>query len=221
VLVPLQSMSGGVGIIYACVCKRADVQVEAGEKTILRQSLKAFIDGTVTGPAATKEKGSFNHGPFSYNFMKDSGNTFVAIAAKEVDTRIVFNFLGEMKRAFEAGTDKGTYVKTLTKLLVQYKNPAEMDRIKRITFELEEVKGVMRENLDKMVKRGDQLEQLDAASVQLEVGAGDFRKKSAEVKRVVWWRRIWLWLIVGAVLLVVIFIIIVVVCGGFTFSSCK
>ena len=50
------------GIFYACVAKRGDVQVECGEKSMLRNSLKAFIDGTVNGPAAQKDKGSFNHG---------------------------------------------------------------------------------------------------------------------------------------------------------------
>ncbi len=178
---------GSVGIFYACVAKRGDIQVECGEKSMLRNSLKAFVDGTVSGPAAQKDKGSFNHGPsspcprppprltdlpilgpFSYNFQKDGGNTFVAIASKDVETRIVFNFLGDMKKAFEAGSDKGTYTRNLNKLLVQYKNPADMDRIKRIATELEDVKGVMRDNLDKMVKRGEQLEALDQATVQLE-----------------------------------------------------
>jgi len=210
-----------VGIFYACVAKRGDVQVECGEKAMLRNSLKAFIDGTIAGPAAQKEKGSFNHGPFSYNFLKDGGNTFVAIASKDVETRIVFNFLGDMRKAFEAGSDKGTYTRNLNKLLVQYKNPADMDRIKRIAAELEDVKGVMRDNLDKMVKRGEQLETLDQATVQLEQDASAFKTNAIKVRKVVWWRRIRLWIIVGAVLVVIVFIVIVIVCGGFTFKDCK
>jgi len=208
------------GIFYACVAKRGDVQVECGEKTMLRNSLKAFIDGTVSGPAASKDKGSFNHGPFSYNFLKDGGNTFVAIASKDVETRIVFNFLADMRKAFEAGSDKGTYTRNLSKLLAQYKNPADMDRIKRIAADLEDVKGVMRDNLEKMVKRGDQLEHLDAASAQLEEDAGSFRTNAGKVRNVVWWRRIRFWIIIGVVLVVVLFIILLIICGGFSFKDC-
>src|SRR5690606_35655272 len=50
------------GIFYACVAKRGDIQVECADSTLLRNSLKAFIDGTVAGLAAQKDKGSFNHG---------------------------------------------------------------------------------------------------------------------------------------------------------------
>lgn len=53
--------------------------------------------------------------------------------------------------------------------MVQYEKPAEQDRIRRITAELDEVKGVMRDNLDKMVQRGDLLESLDTATQALEV----------------------------------------------------
>jgi len=124
------------------------------------------------------------------------------------------------RKAFEAGSDKGTYTRNLNKLLVQYKNPADMDKIKRITADLEEVKGVMRDNLDKMVKRGEQLEALDQATLTLESDASAFKTKAVQVRKTVWWRRIRLWIIVGIVLVVVIFIVVVIVCGGFTFKDC-
>src|SRR4051794_19459045 len=96
----------------------------------------------------------------------------------------------------------------------------------------------MRDNLDKMVKRGDQLEQLDQASIQLEADASSFKIKAIQVRKVVWWRRVRLWVIAGFCLALIVFIMsalfvpirliifylwyssVVIVCGGFTFPNC-
>ena len=52
------------------------------------------------------QTGSFNQGPFSYSFMKSSDDfTFICVAPKEVDTRVIMSFLNEVMRAFDNGGD--------------------------------------------------------------------------------------------------------------------
>jgi len=208
--------------VYACVCKGKEIQSDGGcHKEALKNTLSAFIEGTVSGSQSDKPKGSFNHGPYSYNFIKDRGFTFIAIARKEVEIRIVFSFLKEMQNHFNAGTDKTGFKRVINDLIATYQNPEEVDKVQRINEDLEYVKGIMRQNLENMVKRGDQLEKLDESVVQLEQDAGIFKKQAQEVKKVVWWRDLRCKIVTGIILLIIIFVIIVVACGGFEFQNCK
>jgi len=144
-----------------------------------------------------------------------------ATAREKIDLRIVFAFLKDLVKIFSKGSDNLNFKKEIETLLIAYKNPEEADKIKRIEADLEEVKGIMRQNLDAMIKRGEQLDQLDATAVELETNAGDFRKKAKEVKEVVWWRDLRCKIITGIVLIIVILIIIIAACGGFEFPNCK
>lgn len=90
-----------------------------------------------------KSSGSFNQGPFSYSYMKTNDNfTFIAIAPKEVDTRVVMSFLQEMIRDFDAGGDGSAFTVRLNNLLVKYQNAQEMDQITTIQRNLDLTKGM-------------------------------------------------------------------------------
>jgi len=148
--------------------------------------------------------GSFTHGPFSYNFLKEQGYTFVAIARQQVELRIVFGFLKDVVKIFSRGSDNLNYKKEIEALLVQYKNPEEADKIKKIAADLEDVKGIMRQNLESMIKRGERLDQLDETVVELETQTAGFKKKSTEVKDVVWWRDLRCKIVTGIILIIII-----------------
>jgi len=166
--------------------------------------------------------GSYTHGPFTYNFLKDQGYTFISIARKETELRIVFAFLKNLVQIFSrGGNDKEGYVKEIQALLVQYRNPEDVDKIKRISNELEEVKEIMRDNLANVVNVGIKLEYLDASAGELANQGTVFKQKADKVVEVVWWRNIRCYIISGVVLVIVILIIVIAACGGFDFHMCK
>jgi len=168
-------MSAPPGISYACVCTGTHKNAEAG--TVPSSvTLKAFIDGTVQGPFANKEKASFNHDIFSYNFIKSpQGFTFIAIAPKDVETRFVYDFLGEMLREFEIGADRSTYESRLKVLLAKYSTP--QDKIARATDDAEKAKEIMRLNLLKKVEAGEKLEVVEMQAANMENNADILQKK--------------------------------------------
>jgi len=208
-----------MSIIYACVCRGTSRQAEGGVKDHLKNTLDAFIEGTVDSP---NEKGSFLHGPYSYNFLTDRGFTMIAIARKEISVAIVFCFLKDLQEIFNAGTVKSKFTKQINDLIVRYKDPVEADKIRRIADQLEEVKGIMKDNLKNMVMRAEQLAQLDESVVALEESAGVFKDKAKDVHEVVWWNDLRCKIIFGSVITVIIVLVIVVLsCGGFEFPNCK
>jgi hypothetical protein len=71
----------------------------------------------------------------------------------------------------------------------------------------------MRENLDKVVARGEQLSNLEEKTAELEFDAGAFRGRATALHRTMWWQSLRLKLLIGAGVLVVIFIAVWIGCG--------
>jgi len=208
-------------ILYACVCSGTHLNAEAGSVPS-KVTLKAFIDGTVSGPFANKDKASFNHDICSYNYIKaNSGFTFIAVAPKEVDTRIVYEFLGEMMKEFEMGSDRETYEGRLKSLLARYANPTVgVDKVAVALNTAEETKKVMHDNLVKIADRGVQLEAVEEKAVDMEYKATELKEKSIKVRKCAKWKQLRTRIIICVILLVIIFIVVVAVCGGFSFPKC-
>jgi len=204
-------------VLYACVCQQTHIRAESGAAPS-KVTLKAFVDGTVSGPFANKEKASFNHDICSYNYVKSpSGYTFVAVAPKEVETRVVYDFLDQMMREFEQGSDKEQFQYKLNTLLARFQ---PTNRIQSTQMELDATKTTMQHNIHQMMEQGTQLEVLDAQVQNMEAVAVETKEKAHQVKKCARWKRLRMRIIICAIILVVIFIILVAVCGGFSFPKC-
>jgi len=84
----------------------------------------------------------------------------------------------------------------------QYRSPNES--IDRVKYQVEQVKDVMRENIDKAIERGENIDALDDKSQQLEADSRIFKYKSGQVRRrfcVSYYRTIFLIVIIVAAVL--------------------
>merc|ERR1712062_91136 len=82
--------------------------------------------------------------------------------------------------------------------------------------QVQEVVGIMRGNVEKVLERDQKLSQLDDRADALQQGASQFESQAAKLKRKYWWRNIKMWIILGIVAAVVIIIIAVSVSSGKT-----
>merc|ERR1712003_290264 len=80
--------------------------------------------------------------------------------------------------------------------------------------QVQEVVGIMRGNVEKVLERDQKLSQLDDRADALQQGASQFETQAAKLKRKYWWRNIKMWIILGIVAAVVIIIIAVSVSSG-------
>jgi len=190
------------GIIYACLCSQDQkILAEAGDKTTVKSTLQAFISGVLTDP---RDKAAFNHGPYTYNFLKDSSFTFIAVAPGKVESRVVFAFLNEMIHEFNSGSDRSNYTGKINNLLVKYSNPQRQDLISTMNRDLEETKERMHQNLDDIIRRGVSLDQIEQNAVSLESNSHTMVERSGKVKNVVWWKRLKFRICVGVCCVVII-----------------
>jgi len=75
--------------------------------------------------------------------------------------------------------------------------------------QVNEVKEVMSDNIEKVMQRGENLDNLVTKTTDLEAGAAVFRDKTKIVRRKMWWKNTKMNIIIGVVVVVIILIIIV------------
>jgi len=80
--------------------------------------------------------------------------------------------------------------------------------------QVQEVVGIMKGNVERVLERDQKLSQLDDRADALQQGASQFETQAAKLKRKYWWRNCKMWLILGVVAAVVLIIIIISVTTG-------
>jgi len=139
----------------------------------------------------------------------EDGYVFVCVADKAHKTNSCFLFLKDLQKNFNPDS-ASKFKGHLKKAMVAHSN--DSDKISAINAELEDVKNIMQENIEKVVKRGDNLEALDATTSQLEQDASGFRQRAVKLKNAVWWGSMRMKIIIGVAILVIIGIIILAIC---------
>ncbi|CAG9531216.1 unnamed protein product [Cercopithifilaria johnstoni] len=82
-------------------------------------------------------------------------------------------------------------------------------RLQQTQAQVDEVVGIMKVNVEKVLERDQKLSQLDDRADALQEGASQFEKSAATLKRKYWWKNIKMIIIMCAIMVVLIIIIIV------------
>ncbi|GAX74087.1 hypothetical protein CEUSTIGMA_g1537.t1 [Chlamydomonas eustigma] len=177
------------------------------------------------------EKAGKNEGKFTYavdghtfNFLAKGGFTFLTVADENYGRAIPSEFLNRMQHEFSAKyADKGniakegglnsTFGKDLKKMMEHATQfPAEYSKVVNVTKKVEEVKGVMTDNIDKMLQRGEKLELLTDKTENLMSEADRFQRTAKTIKRMFWWQNCKVKLIVAGAVLLVALVIFLLIC---------
>ncbi|KAI9018965.1 synaptobrevin [Hyaloraphidium curvatum] len=78
----------------------------------------------------------------------------------------------------------------------------------QVQQELEEVKVIMQDNLNKAIERGENLQDLQLKTEELQESSQQFQKTAKEVKRQMWWKDTKMQIIIGVVVVCVLALII-------------
>lgn len=82
-------------------------------------------------------------------------------------------------------------------------------KIEKLQAHVAEVSSIMTENINKILDRGQRLDDLEGRSEVLSSSADEFRVTSRRVSRKMWWQNMKFNLIIGGVVIAVIIVIIV------------
>eukprot|EP01120_Amphizonella_sp_Union-15-10_P001535 TRINITY_DN11699_c0_g1_i1.p1 TRINITY_DN11699_c0_g1~~TRINITY_DN11699_c0_g1_i1.p1 ORF type:complete len:222 (-),score=43.96 TRINITY_DN11699_c0_g1_i1:81-746(-) len=166
------------------------------------------------------ERKSYVHEGHSFNYVCTGGYIYICVTPKDYPTRISFAFLQVIEDSFQPSVSGSEFSSTLSREMTKYSNKSEVDRLARVQKQVDEVKEVMMENIDKVLKRGERLEDVMAQTDAMRLQSDTFKKNATKLKTTMWWKNVKLMIAIVVVILFIIFAIIWGVCG-LTFSKCR
>ncbi|XP_057742446.1 vesicle-associated membrane protein 722 [Arachis stenosperma] len=177
---------------------------------------------------ASNNKFTYNCDGHTFNYLVDNGFTYCVVAVESVGRQIPMAFLERIKEDFTKRFGGGKAATAAAKSLnrefgsklkehMQYcvEHPEEVSKLAKVKDQVSEVKGIMMENIEKVLDRGEKVSVLVDKTENLHYQAQDFRQQGTQLRRKMWYQNMKIKLIVLAIIIALILIIVLSICHGF------
>ena len=156
----------------------------------------------------------------AFSFLTGVQNRFLRdFDVKEVATAEPFGmqatFNGVLEREMRRRNDEAD-----ARARARAQESEEPDRIERMRGEVEQVKGIMVQNIDAIMERGERMELLVDKAENLSNSSVSFRQASVRVRRKAWWENVKMRIVMAVVLVVIVYSIVSASCGGLLWPNC-
>eukprot|EP00897_Mesotaenium_endlicherianum_P010603 jgi/Mesen1/9571/ME000065S08998 len=213
-------------LIYSFVARGHEVLAEytsfsGNFSTIAVQCLETLPPGN--------NKFTFPHGGHTLNYLIDNGFAYMVLADGAVGRQLVFAFIERVKGDFQRryaggkadnipphGLDKEYGPKLKEHMQYCVDHPEEMSKFAKIQAQVAEVKGVMKDNIDKVLQRGEKMESLVEKTDHLRDQAQNFQRQGQQIRRKMWYQNMKIKMVVIGILVVLGLVIWLSICHGFT-----
>lgn len=155
------------------------------------------------------------------------------VAQSELGRRIPFAFLLELKKKFLAqyspdSTEYQTlpaygtaaFNSTLKSMLQQYNIAPPNDSLANAKKEIDSVKDIMTENIERVLERGERIDLLVDKTDRLGGSARDFRVRSRGLRRQMWWKNVRIMVLLTVVVIFLLYLFVGIGCGLPGWSKC-
>ncbi|KAG2208425.1 hypothetical protein INT46_009626 [Mucor plumbeus] len=99
------------------------------------------------------------------------------------------------------------------------KQPQETAKTARVQQQVDEVVGIMQENIDKVMQRGERLDDLRGKTEDLQATAGHFKRGANQVRKRMWWKDLKWKIIIALTIIVILGVIIGSIVGTQTHNN--
>lgn len=159
-------------ILYACIAKKSNILVEHSVRSGNFFTIVYKIMGSLEQNDQMMTYAFENH---YFNIKVYDNITYLCITTNEIGRKISYSFLNEICNLFDPIKNKMSAVSkfnnTLEAKMKEYSNiKFESTKVKEIQKEVNDVKIIMTENIENLMKRGDELKELEdkAESIEFE-----------------------------------------------------
>ncbi|EFJ06041.1 hypothetical protein SELMODRAFT_162639 [Selaginella moellendorffii] len=217
-------------ILYALVARGSVVLAEfsavtGNATTIARRIIEKL-------PASSDSRLSYSQDRHIFHIMKADGLTFLCMATDTFGRRIPFAYLedihmrfiktyGRVARTALAYSMNDEFSRVLHQQMEYFSNNPEADTISRVKGDLNEVRSVMVENIDKVLERGDRIELLVDKTSTMQDNSFRFKKQSRRLQQAMWMKNAKLLACMTCLIVFLLYIVIAMFCGGLGLSSCR
>ncbi|CAA3023823.1 vesicle-associated membrane 722 [Olea europaea subsp. europaea] len=175
---------------------------------------------------ATNKKFTYDCDGHTFNYLVEDGFTYCVVAVQSVGRQIPMAFLQRIKEDFTKKYGGGKASTAVANSLnrefgpnlkeqMQYcvDHPEEISKLAKVKAQVSEVKGVMMENIEKVLDRGEKIELLVDKTDNLSSQAQHFRTQGTQMRRKLWLKNMKMKLIVLGIIIALILIIVLSVCS--------
>lgn len=143
-------------------------------------------------------KFSVVHGKYTLNFLIDEGLTYMVLCDEDIRKAMSFGFLERVKDDFSIRYAKKAARAPVLGLQKEYSpklrehmqyivdHPEEVDKFSKIQSQVDEVKGVMLQNIDKAMQRGEKLDTLQTKTELMKDQAAMFKSQGNQLEQKMW-----------------------------------
>ncbi|XP_053182217.1 vesicle-associated membrane protein 8 [Scomber japonicus] len=97
--------------------------------------------------------------------------------------------------------------------------PEPKDKVQTLKDQVDGVKNIMTQNVDRILARGERLDDLMGKSEDLQAGAQHFKQTSQKVARSYWWKNVKLIVLIVVIVLIIVLVIVLLATGVIPTSS--
>ena len=170
-----------------------------------------------------------------YHVLPVDDLVFVALAERSLEPKLAFAFLNEISSRFISSFKRkdwehaiahsfnAEFSGVLSLLMARYNNgdvKVEDERVRKVQQQIEDVKDIMRTNIDSLLNRGERIELLVDTTERLTQASFKFQESATRLKNQIWWKNRKNQLILLGIFIVVVFLIVATSCGGLDFGNC-
>ncbi|KAF8402064.1 hypothetical protein HHK36_013016 [Tetracentron sinense] len=219
------SVMGQQSLIYSFVARGTVILAEFTEFT---GNFTSIASQCLQKLPASNNKFTYNCDGHTFNYLVEEGFTYCVVAVESAGRQVPIAFLERVKDDFNKRYGGGKAATAVANSLnkefgpklkehMQYcvDHPEEISKLAKVKAQVSEVKGVMMENIEKVLDRGEKIELLVDKTENLRSQAQDFRQQGTKMRRKMWMQNMKIKLIVLGILIALILIIVLSVCHGF------
>ncbi|CAA2971941.1 vesicle-associated membrane 722 [Olea europaea subsp. europaea] len=175
---------------------------------------------------AANNKFTYDCDGHTFNYLVEDGFTYCVVAIQSVGRQIPMAFLERIKEDFTKKYSGGKAATAVADSLnrefgpnlkeqMQYcvDHPEEISKLAKVKAQVSEVKGVMMENIEKVLDRGEKIELLVDKTDSLSSQAQHFKTQGTQMRRKMWLQNMKIKLIILGIIVALILIIVLSVCS--------
>eukprot|EP01011_Urceolus_sp_BLP5_P007702 TRINITY_DN79_c0_g1_i1.p1 TRINITY_DN79_c0_g1~~TRINITY_DN79_c0_g1_i1.p1 ORF type:complete len:207 (+),score=50.68 TRINITY_DN79_c0_g1_i1:54-674(+) len=203
-------------IVYSAIYQGNEMLAEYPERDYpkLAEVCKRIV-GQV--PMNEQRRKTFEEETYKFHYKSGNNRVFICVSLKATALRVCYRFLSGLEPLLEKDT---VPPKRLLKEQMEFHNNPNNDQLSALQNEIDEVKDVMMENIDRVLQRGEKLDHLADQSNILASNAADFHRSARTLKRHFLMKNLKLTILIIVIVAVIIIIIVLVACNP-NFSKCK
>lgn len=213
---------GQQSLIYSFVARGTVILVEYTE---FKGNFMEIAFQCLQKLPASSNKFTYNCDGHTFNYHVENGFTYCVVAVDSVGRQIPTAFLDRVKEDFTkryGGGKASTAVShslnhEFTSSLKKHmqhcaEHPEEISKLSKVKAQVSDVKGVMMENIEKVLDRGEKIELQVDKTENLRSQAQDFRQQGTKLRKKMWWQNMKMKLIVLVIIAVFILVMILSIC---------